>query len=196
MEWITLSYKNNDKNNNLTTGIQLINICIGVILTLICLLVYITIDSEILRQSIIGLVIVVGLITCIVLIEKSNRMTRDRDAIKSIALINEENEIIREWELWQKVAMVIGKETSSNYVDIDLKDSIYSNLIEDEHAVLNYAGGTWYVEDLCSENGVGIKKIDDGIQYRAVKNSPCRIKKGDILFIGKTKLLLKWNGVG
>lgn len=186
-----MSYKNNDKNNNLTIGIQLINVCIGVILTLICLLVYITIDSESIRQTMIALAIVSGLAICMVLIVKTNNIDKDRDAIKSIALINEENEIIREWELWQKVAMVIGKETSSNYVDIDLKDSIYSNLIEDEHAVLNYAGATWYVEDLCSENGVGIKKIDDGIQYRAVKNSPCRIKKGDILFIGKTKLLLK-----
>lgn len=186
-----MSYRNNDRNNNITIGIQLINLCIGVILTLVCLLVYITIDSEIIKQTMIGLVIVGGLAICMVLIMKSNSMSKDIDAIKSIALINEENEIIREWQLWQKVAMVIGKETSSNYVDIDLKDSIYSSLIEDEHAVLNYAGGTWYVEDLCSENGIAIKKIDDGIQYRAVKNIPCRIKKGDILFIGKTKLLLK-----
>ena len=87
--------------------------------------------------------------------------------------------------------MVIGTGSIENKVDIDLSQSIYSNLIEYEHAVLNYAGEGWYIEDLSSSNGVSIEKKEDNTLYKVAKYSPCIIKKEDVLFIGKTKLLLR-----
>lgn len=44
-------------------------------------------------------------------------------------------------------------------VDIDLSDVEYASLISKEHAVLNYSSGSWFIEDLESENGVGIKGL-------------------------------------
>ena len=188
-----MSYKNlKNRDKKILKGIEIINLFIGIILTLIGVLIYITIESEVVKTILITGLVIIGLIIFIKIIEGVNRGgSYDASGVKSIALVNENNEVIREWNLSEKVSMVIGKSRKENNVDIDLSQSIYSNLIDYEHAVLNYAGEGWYIEDLCSKNGVSIEKKEDNTLYKVAKYSPCIIKKEDILFIGKTKLLLR-----
>lgn len=197
MEWVTLedlNLKKKTRENGLCAAIELINLCIGIILTLICILIYIIIDSVLIRSLLIIAFIAFAAVVFVMLFKSTHKqVVYSPERIKNIALVNEDNEIIKQWEVEDKVSVLIGKKIANS--DIDLSSSIYSNFIEAEHAVLNYAGGQWYVEDLSLNNGVTIQKKEDGIQYKVVKHSPCKIKKGDILFISKAKLLLRWNGV-
>ena len=114
----------------------------------------------------------------------------DDTKIIRVELINEENKTIEEWSLMGQVSVVIGKSTKDEQVYIDLSKSIYSPSIEDNHAVLNYAEGNWYVEDLSYDNEVMIQKVEDNEKYNIVKGSPCTLAKGDIIYISKVKLLL------
>lgn len=64
-------------------------------------------------------------------------------------------------------------------------------MVDRQHAVLNYAAGQWYIEDLGSRNGVRIQDAKDGKLYQVSKEHPCRINAGDIIFIGNTRLRAK-----
>jgi len=189
-----LNYDNNKNfNNKLIASMQLINLFIGVIIALICVVAYITIDSIEVRGIIIFAAIIMGIV-CFVNLHKDlhkEEKIKDENNISGIELVNEENEIIRTWDIGEKISFLIGKNTIDENVFIDLNSSIYSTLIENNHAVLNYAAGKWYIEDLSSRSGVSIQKIDDNKKYRIVKDTPCELKKGDIIFISKVKLLLK-----
>ncbi len=78
-----------------------------------------------------------------------------------------------------------------NQVDIDLGQSAYASMVDIEHAVLNYSAGNWYVEDLGSTNGISVKKAGDGRIYKLSRDTPCRLERGDCLYIGLNRLLLK-----
>lgn len=126
----------------------------------------------------------------------SNNATKEEDlsslnTVNGLVLLNENNEIMKEWDLLNRVSMTIGRNTKSDEVDIDLSTSTYASLIDAQHAVLNYASGNWYIEDLYSENGISIQKADDQIRYKLSKDKPCTIVKGDVIFIAKTKLLIR-----
>ena len=90
-----------------------------------------------------------------------------------------------------KTAMVIGRDVKENQVDIDLGQSAYASMVDIEHAVLNYSAGDWYVEDLGSTNGISVKKAGDGRVYKLSRDTPCRLERGDCLYIGLNRLLLK-----
>ncbi|WP_432665115.1 FHA domain-containing protein [Wukongibacter baidiensis] len=122
--------------------------------------------------------------------DKHVNQEENNNKINSIALINEEDSIVREWEVLNEISLVIGRNTKNRGVDIDLDTSIHSSLIDNEHAVLNFASNNWYIEDLYSKNGVKIQK-DDNYIYKISKDKPCMLEKGDIVFIGKTKLLIR-----
>ncbi|AQR94230.1 FHA domain-containing protein [Clostridium saccharoperbutylacetonicum] len=186
--------ENNVKfNNKLLMTIQLINVCIGIIIALICVVAYITIDSIYIRGFLILIALGFGLAGFINLYKKLYRedTVKDESNISRIELVNEENEIIRVWEIGERISFIIGKNSMDNEVFIDLNCSIYSKFIDNNHAVLNYAAGKWYIEDLSDRSGITIKKSDDDTKYRIVKDAPCELKRGDILFISKVKLLLK-----
>ncbi len=85
--------------------------------------------------------------------------------------------------------MIIGKKNDEEEVDVDLEDCEYSTFIDSQHAVLNFCLDSWYLEDLGSQNGVKIKKVEDGGCYQ-VTNRPCRLSAGDIIYIANTRLLL------
>ena len=53
----------------------------------------------------------------------------------------------------------------------------------------NFCLDQWYVEDLGSQNGVKVRKAEDGECYK-VMGRPCRVQAGDVLYIANTKLLL------
>ena len=193
MERVTLNYDDNKFDNKLMASIQLVNVFIGVIIALICVVAYITIDEIHVRVVLISGAVIAG-VACFV--NLYNRLHKeeaidDMSNIGKLQLINEDNEIIKTWNIGEKVSFVIGKNINGNSAFIDLSDSIYSNFIDDNHAVLNYAGGKWYIEDLSSRSGVCIQKIDDNKLYRIVQDVPCEIKRGDILFIHKVKILLR-----
>lgn len=109
--------------------------------------------------------------------------------IRQVLLLDEEERPIRCWEVAGKVALIIGKKNKEEEVDINLEECEYSALVEEQHAALNYCAGSWYLEDLSLQNGVKIKKVEDGVCYK-VQNRPCKLTAGDIIYIANTKLLL------
>ena len=68
--------------------------------------------------------------------------------VTEVQLLNEEGQTLATWPLYGKVSMVIGRDVRENQVDINLASSTYASMVDVEHAVLNYTGGSWYVEDL------------------------------------------------
>lgn len=185
--------KNVNYNNKLLISLQLINVFIGVIIALICVVAYITIESVYIRGIIIIAAIAAGIAGFINLYKRLHKeeVIEDESNIRRIELVNEENEIIKTWDLGERISFIIGKNVGENDVFIDLSSSIYSKFIENNHAVLNYAAGKWYIEDLSEKSGISIQKADDPTKYRIVKDAPCELKRGDILFISKVKLLLR-----
>ena len=113
----------------------------------------------------------------------------DDMTIRQLVLLDEQNKPIKSWELSGKIAVIIGKKNEEEEVDVDLEDCEYSTFINPQHAALNFCQNFWYVEDLNSQNGVQVKKVEDGICYK-VLNRPCRVMPGDIIYIANTRLLL------
>ena len=87
--------------------------------------------------------------------------------------------------------MIIGKSSTDNNVDIDLRGAEYESLINYEHAVLNNVSGLWYIEDIDSMNGIGIKKARKFKKHTLKYEMPYRISKGDTIYIANTRLLVK-----
>lgn len=119
---------------------------------------------------------------------KNNPPENDR-AIRQLILLDEQNKPVKSWELSGKIAVIIGKRGNDEEVDVDLEDCEYSTFINPQHAALNFCQNFWYIEDLNSQNGVQVKKVEDGVCYK-VLNRPCRVMPGDIIYIANTKLLL------
>lgn len=112
-----------------------------------------------------------------------------KHGVQRLVLLNEQGKPIKSWDLQGHISLIIGKAGQNQELDIDLTDCEYSSFIDFQHAVLNFCMDQWYVEDLESQNGVKIKKVEDGECYR-VLHHPCKITAGDIIYIANTKLLL------
>ena len=110
--------------------------------------------------------------------------------VTQIDLVNEEEKVIASWDLYEKTSALIGRDFKENHVDIDLGRSEYATLVDVHHAVLNYADGSWYVEDLGSKNGVIVQKATDGRKYKLSPDQPCKLQTGDVLLIGMSRLRL------
>ena len=108
--------------------------------------------------------------------------------IQELLLLDEEGNEISAWHIGGKTSLLIGRDEHKENVDINLQNTEYGGMADRQHAVLNYAGGQWYIEDLGSRNGVRIKDVKDGKLYQVSKEHPCRINAGDIIFIGNTRL--------
>jgi len=108
--------------------------------------------------------------------------------IDKVVLLNNNGEDIFSWELYGKTSVVIGKDLGENRVDIDLSKNPYAAMIDVEHAVLNYAEGNWYVEDLDSRNGISIQKVGQKKSYKLSATQPCKLDLGDIIFVGMCRL--------
>ena len=117
-----------------------------------------------------------------------------RAAITEIVLLSEEDTELMAWELYGKTSAVIGRDARDRreeQVDIDLSRSPFASMVDVEHAVLNFSAGGWYVEDLGSANGLRLKKAGGGKAYRLSADTPCRLEKGDCLYVGMDRLLLR-----
>ena len=114
-----------------------------------------------------------------------------RGSIREVVLLNEENKELRSWDLFGRTAAVIGRDLGENLVDIDLSDATYASFVAVEHAVMNYAGEQWYIEDLHSKNGVWVEKWGDQNKYKLAPEKPCRLDAGDSIYIAQTKLFVR-----
>lgn len=108
--------------------------------------------------------------------------------VQEILLLDEEGNEISAWHIGGKTSLLIGRDEHKENVDINLQNTEYGGMADRQHAVLNYAVGQWYIEDLGSRNGVRIQNAKDGKMYQVSKEHPCRINVGDIIFIGNTRL--------
>lgn len=116
------------------------------------------------------------------------KKTRSAKMIDKIILLNKNGDEVSSWDLYGKTSVVIGKDFGENRVDIDLSKNPYAAMIDIEHAVLNYAEGNWYVEDLDSRNGISIQKTGQSKSYKLSATQPCRLDLGDIIFVGMCQL--------
>lgn len=122
---------------------------------------------------------------------KETKQTDDRGKVHRLCLLNDEHQVLKQWELAGKAGVVIGKNTASNQVDIDLGDTALSALISEEHAVLNYTSNSWFIEDFDSEQGTAVQKfLETDIQYLN-KSEPKKLEAGDLIYIGKSILQVK-----
>ena len=118
---------------------------------------------------------------------KSRRGKTGAGGIHSLILLDEENQEIAEWNIAGKVSGLIGRDSHRENVDVNLMNTAFAGMVDRQHAVLNYAAGQWYIEDLDSANGIRVQK-QDGILYEVAKGQPALVEKGDVLVIGLTKL--------
>ena len=115
----------------------------------------------------------------------------EESPIKKLVLITRDGEREKEWSCEGLVSLLIGKGTVSGEVDVELGDTHYCEYITNEHAVINYSDGFWYIEDLNSANGVGIKKKGEEYALRLKPMTPYKIEEGDLIYISKAKLLAR-----
>ncbi len=109
--------------------------------------------------------------------------------IQRLLLLDEQGKPVKSWDMQGRISLIIGKAGQNQELDIDLSDCEYSSFIDFQHAVLNFCLDQWYVEDLGSQNGVKVKKVEDGECYKVI-HRPCKVVAGDILYIANTRLLL------
>lgn len=114
-----------------------------------------------------------------------------RSTITKLILLNSDGEQDKEWAVYAAVSLLIGKSTRTKSVDIDLGDSRYEAFIAQSHAVINRVKDDWYIEDLNTVNGVGLKKSGDDINFRIQPGKAYKIDVGDIIYISKVRLLAK-----
>lgn len=115
----------------------------------------------------------------------------ESELITELVLLSEEDTELMVWGLYGKTALVIGRDIKENQVDVDLGQGPYASMVDIEHAVLNFSNGNWYVEDLGSVNGLSVKKAQDGRNYRLSADTPCRLERGDCIYAGLNRLLLR-----
>lgn len=111
-----------------------------------------------------------------------------KQAIQTLVLLDEEGNEINAWHIGGKTSVLIGRDRHRKNVDVNLQDTEYGGMADRQHAVLNYAGGQWYVEDLGSRNGVKIQAAGDKKIYQVSGEHMCRLNAGDIILIGNTRL--------
>jgi hypothetical protein len=121
----------------------------------------------------------------------SARKAKQYDGIKKLILKNEEGRNVKIWDIEDKTALLIGKSGKDNEVDIDLTESEYATLISKQHAVMNYTSDSWYIEDIGSTNGSGIKRINENRKVMIEPGKPYKINVGDTIYIANTKILVK-----
>lgn len=108
-----------------------------------------------------------------------------------LILLGEEDTELATWDLYGKAGLVIGRDVGENHVDVSLQNSTFASMVDVEHAVLNYTGGCWQVEDLGSKNGISVQKFVDKRKYKLAADKPCRLEKGDVIFVGLARLVIR-----
>jgi hypothetical protein len=113
------------------------------------------------------------------------------NGIKKLILTDDEGRNVKAWDVGTKTALLIGKSAKDNEVDIDLAESEYAVLVSKQHAVLNFSFGSWYIEDIGSTNGSGLKRSDASARVLLEPGKPYPMNSGDTIYIANTKILVK-----
>lgn len=119
---------------------------------------------------------------------------RENPALKkvgSIALIGEQGNVLLEWNLQNKTAVIIGKNSDKETVDIDLSGSAMAQMISKQHAVLNYTDNGWYVDDIDSKNGTRVKKKNQSAFLDVKLVGAVEVEAGDIIYIANAMLQVR-----
>ncbi len=114
-----------------------------------------------------------------------------REGISELLLLGEEDNITDIWDIYGKTSIVFGRDEGENQVDVDLKNTDYAGTVDKEHAVMNFSGGSWYIEDLESENGTRIRRSGEDKAYKISFREPCRVGKGDVIYLGLAPLKIQ-----
>lgn len=111
--------------------------------------------------------------------------------ISYVALIGERGNELLKWPLEGKTAIVIGKGTDTEPVDIDLSGSAMAQMISKQHAVLNYTDNGWYVDDIDSRNGTRVKKKNQSALLDVKLVGAVEVEAGDIIYIANAMLQVR-----
>lgn len=125
---------------------------------------------------------------------RAAHMLSDRngsDGISQLLLLSEDGSVTDTWDIYGKTSIVFGRDGGENMVDVDLRHTDYAGTVDREHAVMNYSGGSWYIEDLDSENGTRIRKQGADRPCRVSAREPCRVGKGDVIYLGLAPLKIQ-----
>ena len=110
-----------------------------------------------------------------------------QSALTELVLLSEEDDCLASWNIYGGNGVVIGRDIGENQVTVNLNETTYASMIDVDHAVLNYSGEDWFVEDISERNGVSVQKRD-GRKYKLSYGKPCKLERGDIIFIAMTRL--------
>ena len=115
---------------------------------------------------------------------------RPRSKISKIQLLNDREEIVKEWYIRDEQGLLIGKNFQNQYVNLDLSDADFAVLIEKQHATLNCFDGKWFLSDLGSRNGTRVKTVQASKVKRLVGEEMVIVNPGDRIYIAKSILQL------
>jgi hypothetical protein len=123
---------------------------------------------------------------------KSRAQKKDdnrESAATALALLNENAEEVKFWDLRGLAGLVIGRGGENIDVDVDLSDTEYFSAISAEHAVLNYVSGAWYLADAGSRNGTALSRGEAGQNMLLAPGDPVPIRSGDRIYIADETIL-------
>lgn len=183
--------KKSEKNEENRMAIVGINITILIVVLIAAYYIFFISTSIYIKVAAVICFIAVLIAYIVMAIIYVDKYTEKDSEIKQLILVDEDGNYKREWNINGKTSLLIGKNTKNNEVDIDLASTDYSYLISKQHAVLNFASNNWYVEDIGSSNGVGIKKLNDNVKRKLFRDVPYKLDSGDIIYIANTQLIIK-----
>ena len=172
--------------------LQYVDGSIAALAAVLCILIYQYYTKDVMQQYILIAVFAgIGAYYVGKLLQKMYQPIDTSSDISAVVMLNEYGNLIHQWNVDGKIALLIGKDTRTKEVDIDLSSSTYDALIHEEHAVLNFAAGHWYLEGLHVPSSISVKKSNDKMRYRLTGNRPCKLEQGDVVYIANTRLLMK-----
>ena len=124
-------------------------------------------------------------------IGRPKRYASGVNGISELQLLGEDNNITDIWDICRKTSIVFGKDEGQNQVDVNLKNTDYAGTVDGEHAVMNYSDGSWYIEDLDSENGTRIQRNGEDRSYKISSREPCKVEKNDIIYLGLAPIRIR-----
>lgn len=172
--------------------LKIIDILIVITFFFFILYVYLINQVDLLKWIVGALVIFCAIISAIIFnYSRSKEREAATTVVEKLILLNDHSLGMKEWTIKGKTSLLIGKKSVDGDVDIDLTGTEFESLVNNQHAVLNYVSGVWYIEDIDSFSGIGIKKAGKLAAKRLQNNEPNPVRSGDILYIGNTRLLVK-----
>lgn len=122
---------------------------------------------------------------------KTDSADSSRKKVTSLVLLNEQGSVLLEWSLQSRTALIIGKSSGKDNVDIDLSGSAVADKVSKQHAVLNYTDNGWYIDDIDSKNGTRVKKKYQSALLDVKLVGAVEVEAGDIIYIANAMLQIR-----